>query len=253
VSNLVRALGFSISSLADFESTATAEAVVRRLFDVPALLRPNRFGEYEPADRPAATEQVMEQWLYQVGQRRADQPGLGNLIFDSSSGVRYQVGWHKAVEPRFSFIGGEIPLTLAAQPEALHSFLRLVRELAVIVDAVYGEVRNLSFPGWDLPFDLWKRLPDVAWATILGGPYVSMFGQTRVLSTPCSRVERLGPNHFWLEATNSPFEPVPEDVRSMIRAHLGEESFMSGGRWRYSSGVAPLFDVSAVTLRREGD
>jgi hypothetical protein len=92
----------------------------------------------------------------------------------------------------------------------------------------------------------WRRLPDIPWSAIMGEPYIEMFGAERLLSTPCEAFREIGPRHIWLQATASPFEPVPDEVRATIRAHLGEESVMSSGRWRYVDGIAPHFGVSKV-------
>jgi hypothetical protein len=74
-------------------------------------------------------------------------------------------------------VGGDISLSLVRKtPAALGGFLGLVKELVSIVTPVYGEVRNMSFAGWDLPFDLEKRLPDVPWVSVYGPPpYVALF------------------------------------------------------------------------------
>ncbi len=250
--NVYPALGFSLSTLADFESEGLARAVVRRLVETISALTPATFDDYEPVKRPVnggAVGEAVDMWLNRAGPVVSG-PRSGSVLFENREGVRYQVGWRKADSPGFAFIGGEIPLTVASRDTVLEAFLHLVRDLAVVVDAAYGEVRNMSFKDWDRPLDLFRRLPDVPWSSIYGEPYLELFGTERIRSAPFFKTEPIAPRHVWAQASDSPFEQVPEPTRAAIRNHLGEDAFMSGGRWRYDTGRAPAFDVSRVVLRK---
>lgn len=246
MSNLIDAVGFSLNSLLDFAETTLAEKVLRRLLDNEAPLRPTTFGAYEPITQsitPRDLGSMTALWLGAFPNGRPDTgTSEGGILLACPSGVGYQVSWQKGSAPALPFVGGDVPLALLrGSPSVLESFLCLVKDLALIVDAAYGDIRNMSFPGWDLPFDLFKRLPDVPWGSLYGPPYISMFGRECIVTAPFHRIDEVGPSHLWLQASPSVLVPVDEETRARIRQHLGEEAFMSMGRWRYASGRAPRF------------
>ena len=78
-------------------------------------------------------------------------------------------------------------------------------------------------------------LPDIFWATVLGPPYVRLFGKECLLSTPASVVEELGPETIYLQVSES-ITDVVEDLesvrlrRDLIKAHLGRNAFFVSGR-----------------------
>lgn len=254
MSNLIQAVDFSLTSLTDFEDKKVAHGVLQRLMENEATLRPKRFSAYEPITEVIDASDlapVMDVWLNSASNTRGGvDMRHGSLLLGCSSGINYQVNWQKSKKPSFSFVGGNAPLSLLKKrSNILRAFFDLAKDLSLLLNSVYGEIRNMSFPGSDLPFDLLKRLPDVPWASVYGPPYVSMFGNERILSAPFHRIEPIHSSHLWLEASESVFDPVPEETRAAIRDHLGKEAFMSKGRWRYTSGTAPSFDFSRVVLR----
>ncbi|MEW6689059.1 MAG: hypothetical protein AB1452_08225 [Pseudomonadota bacterium] len=253
MTNLVEAIGFSLMSLADFEDGELALRVLRRLKKTPTELQPLKFGIHEPLDQRincSDLEPVLSVWPNSTANaREKGEPREAILLLEGSSGVGYMINWHKSKTPSFSAVDGHAPLGLLKNKRGiLGEFFDLFKDLAVAVDAVYGDIRNMSLKGWDLPFDLVRRLPDVPWVSIYGPPYVSMFGRERILSAPFLKIEEIGSSHLWLQASESVFDSVAEETRAAIREHLGAEAFMSKGRWRYSDGKAPAFDFSRVLL-----
>jgi len=76
-----------------------------------------------------------------------------------------------------------------------------------------------------------------------------MFGASLIESAPAFKVEKIDDEMYWLQATDSVFASVPEDRRAIIRKHFGEDAFMEGKEWRYSTGRAPSFDFSKTLYR----
>jgi hypothetical protein len=140
----------------------------------------------------------------------------------------------------FPFLGGSVATeVLRADNEILNLYLDLVRTLALAIEPVYGEIRNTAYPGWDSPFDLKVRLPDVPWVSIYGLPYLEHFGIERIRNAPFNSVTALSNTMIWAQATSSVFDEVTDQTKHVIRQHLGEDSFMRAPRWRYQSGSAP--------------
>ncbi len=260
MSNTLPALGFSLASLKNFEEANLARRVLETFLECRPPLRPKVLAAVEPATRPFSSRTLNEAigvWL-NSGANANDQQDSGHrrgtLVLRTSSPLGglggYLINWRRAkTDPGFSFVSGDCALaTIRGMPSLLGEFVSLFRDLAGLTDPTYGSVKNMSFKGWDLPFDFKVRLPDIPWLFILGKPYLDMFGRERVMSTPAHSVQEWGEHRVAIQATPSVLEPVPEPVRSAIRAHLGDAAFMCGGRWRYKDGWAPSFDFSEVSL-----
>lgn len=255
MSTLIDAIGFSLVSLENFEDENLAYRVLDRLTTASSKeLSPKRYGYDEPVTEKldkGNLRPVIERWLYGPGDGEwPSEEREGGVILRCSSLTGYQVSWRKAFEPSFSFVGGQIDISLLReQPSLLKEIEKVVRDLIPLVLPVYGEIRNMSLKGADLPSDLRRRLPDVPWISIYGLPYVSLFGRERLLSAPFRHVEEGLSGCIWAQASVSVFEAVPNEVKTAIRMHLGDDAFMSGGRWRYTDGKAPEFDFSKVQVR----
>ncbi len=239
-------------TLKHFEQPALAERVIRTLLNSPSFLVPKVFGTSTPLTTVIDSgniQPLIDCWL---PSRKKAPPGPvkipdGLLLMDFAPQGGYLVHWRKLTVPSFAGLSGTVPWPiLDADPFRFDQLVALTKELITLVNPVYGDIQNMNLSGWDTPLDLQKRLPDVPWLSIYGEPYIKLFGEERILSAPFYKIGRLSSGHFWLQATESIRHPVPNEVRSAIRTHLGEESFMAHPKWRYRDGKAPDFDFSNV-------
>ncbi len=238
-------VAFSMLSLRDFDDEALAQRVIERLMNTPKALRPERFGPYEPLRRipDDAQQPLIDVWLNSEVRKHGRMPQSSLLLLEGPSGVTYQFSWRKGKAPSFSGVAGTIPIRLLRRkPEVFQRWLELIKDIVRDTDPVYGEIKSMALPGWNRPFDLQKRLPDIPWVSIYGEPYISFFGEEKIQRAPFLRVDRLPSGHFWLQAGESVLEPVSESKKAEIRKHFGEECFMSGRRTRYREGRAPNFE-----------
>ena len=256
MANLVPGVTFSLLSLANFESEAFARRLIERFIATSPILRPRKFGAFEPAKESLTNSSFGKaiHILLNSGANAMNQVQFGcrrgSLVLSSPSAVSgYQINWERAVDPSFSLVGGDLAhSTIESSPESLVELVRLFCDLAEITEAVYGEVRNMAVKHWDLPFDLKIRLPDVPWIALFGRPYLEMFGRDRVLSVPAFSTRECGSSHVLVQSTPSVMEPINDAVKDAIRTYLGADAFMAGNRWRYKDGTAPQFDYSNVVL-----
>jgi len=255
MSNLIDGLGFSLSSLEYLGDESKAEQIVTTLLAAPRFAVPKTYGAAQPLKLKIDPTNPLPIIDFLRPKRNALHSSLAvkypdaMLLLEFPPNGYYMVHWKKDVSPSFAGVSGGVPwATLTQESGRLEDYVRLASTLAAITNAVYGEVRNMAIPGWDLPFDLLKRLPDIPWISIYGQPYVEMFGEARIRSAPFYKIEQQQSGHFILQATKDPREAVPESVKAAIRNHLGESCFMSGRRWRYSNGRAPAFDFGNVFL-----
>jgi hypothetical protein len=241
---LYAGITFSLSFTETFEDAERAARVVSILLSSNESVRPVAYGVVDasaPIEAPSAPVEILRNsagqgsWL------------AGSLVMAANQHCSYQVQWNRGgPRPTFPFIGGRLmEPAFAGSPLILNHFLRTIRDLALALSPIYGDVRSMAVENWDLPFDLAVRLPDIAAISLYGPPYVGLFGARQIESAPFEHIEKLAPDLYWLEAGNSVMQPVAETRRAAIRAHLGERAFMAGRKWRYMDGMHPEFEWPA--------
>lgn len=251
--NRIGGIGFCLNSLEDFDDRDLAECVIRAILNGPTFMVPTKYGRDQPLKSvidPTDISPLINLWVPRIKNKSTSPMTFpeGLLLMEFARNGDYLIHWKKADEPLFPGVSGGVPWCLLKdRPERLNEFIGLVKVLTTLLNPVYGDIQNLAIGGWDTPLDLEKRLPDIPWISIYGAPYIEMFTEQRILSAPFWETEKLPSGHYFLQATESPHKRVPEETRAAIRRHLGEDAFMSGGRWRYKSGRAPSFDFSNVT------
>lgn len=232
-------INFVLFSEQDFETRVPVSAVLKILMSAPAILRPTHYGLNEAEEPIEDLEDVIDMVVMKgrpkVGRR------FGGAVLRAGDGCTYQLQWAKMQDPSLPFFMGSLPLEPSEllQPR-ITAVYELLTKLIPVVDAVYGEVRNMAMPYADAPIDLWTRLPDIPAVSIYGLPYVKMFGEDNVLEASFLVIRRLSGGRYWLEAARSILEPVAEEVKAAVRSHLGEDAFMQGRKRFYKRSRAPL-------------
>ncbi|WP_254459649.1 hypothetical protein [Xanthomonas sacchari] len=240
MSNLIQGITFSLfSAKSNFEREMVSK-IIEELLGAPEEIRPRSFGFFS-GDKPIRESAEVLDLIFKKSQV---QPDAISLVLEFGGGG-YQLQWNKTEPPEFCFIGGTLRNNLiSSKPGALDCFIDLFKGLATIFDVSYGEIRSMAVKNWDNPVDLWKRLPDIPSISIYGKDYIDMFGRCRIESAPFLKVKILSEELYVLYAADDVVSPVDEKTKDQIRAHLGEDSFMSGGKWRYKDGVHPHFNFS---------
>ena len=237
---------FALYSEQDFEKPGAVGRVLEHLMSAPLGLRPTHYG-YNEANEPITNMDAVVEMAVGGAASHAQGQRLGGVLLRSGQSCGYQVQWAKMDAPSFSLFFGSLerkaPPSLEPRIAALYD---LLKSIASIVQAVYGEVRDMSTPYSGVPVNLTKRLPDIPAVSIYGLPYVSMFGEQNLRKAPFHRIEQLVGGRYWLEASESVFERVAEETKAAIRSHLGEDAFASDGKRLYRTGRAPHFDMSAL-------
>lgn len=242
MSNSIDGLSFSLFFARDFEGPEIASEIVRVFLSSNRSVRPVKYGVFGP-DEDIVDAASVADTLMNIespdGRSRS-----GSLILERNRGCGYQVQWNKSNQPGFSFIGGHLMFSsYGKHGGALDGFIDLVKDLVVQLSPVYGEIRSMAAKGWDTPINLLLRLPDVPPVSIYGKEYIEFFGHEKIEGAPFIKREKVG-SCYWLVASEILEEDVPSAVRSSIRSFLGEKSFMADGKWKYSDGNAPNFDLS---------
>jgi hypothetical protein len=206
---------------------------------LPELL-PDKYGYWEPIDRRfdrSNFEEVLNDWQW------------GFLSVKKKPSVDANIWMRKGAKQQlhstliFRLESG------AASDAKLLDFLRAVSneingDFACLHILTPGEVARglknwavspLDKKGTKFSFliaskDLQQRIPDVYWVTVFGAPYIGMFGEEKLLSSPVYHSDRLSNGSVMLQLTEelSDVERQPEAielVRSAVKTHLGQDAF----------------------------
>lgn len=245
MTNQAFGIAFSVNSVADFSRHELAEEVVGFLLRQEPAFVPTRYAQYPPAKTMILGHfsDVVDTWTSKTTRSTSDpESASGGVALESATGVRYLVSWEGRRDAPPPSVAGVVPDSIWSAHDALLHLQRIVEQMCVLTGAFYGEARTM-LPGWEKPYDFRLRLPDVPWLFVLGPPLVDHFGKARLLSSPVFRVAEYSPGFVSLLVTHSPEEGLSENVKARVREHLGDENFMSGGRWRYKNGGLPPLTV----------
>jgi hypothetical protein len=226
-------------------------------------LLPDRFGYCEPIDQPFDPRDIETalngwQWSFFAVKRR---PAVDASIFKRKATQRLHAGWSLAADVGAASQAELITFLKMASVtlQADFSCLHLLTQSELQRGRASGVVTALDKKATKFHFliasrELQQRIPDLFWATVLGGPYVEMFGRDRLLSAPAFSAESLSNETVLLQTTEKltdveQHSDVFNEARSRIKAHLGRDAFFrtedSGDR----SYRAPQFKFEEAQSR----
>jgi hypothetical protein len=244
MSNLLNGLAFSLSCLTDLADQKIAQEVINVFLASASGVKPRKAGAFQ-ADSDIRDAQALVRLLVNEDSLHEGMQG-GSLVLEVSKDCGFQVQWNKSPHAGFPFVGGHLMFpAISKNSGLLDDFLALIKELVRVTSPAYGEVRSMAVRGWDAPMNLELRLPDVPSVSIYGREYIDMFGREKIDTAPFVAREIVG-ECYWLVAHQPVIEGVPDEQRQRIRNHLGADAFMADGKWKYSDGRAPNFNLSAL-------
>jgi hypothetical protein len=239
MSNVSGNIGFSLISLEDFEDELFAQQVIDALLSAPESLRPKTYSVLEE-DKKIITIDELIYALLKPKDETVDVKTV-TLLLKYENHCGYQISWDKLHEPGFQLVSGRCQIDLLKQqPHIFIDFCALIKKLIKIVKPVYGYLQNDTLKGSFAAFNLTSRLPDPRHVSILGAPYVELFGRAAIESAPFEYIEEIAPGYYWLQANESVFDPVPEAKKRAIREHFGEDAF--GRKLKGKPSRVPKFD-----------
>lgn len=254
MSDISQSIVFFLLSLEDFEDQYLAQKVIDIFVSAPDALCPQTYNLLRGKRKIKFKEELVNAFV--GSETNYPCPEIAKsvtLLLDREERCDYQVSWNKyarLTEPSFQMISGGVDIPLLQEiPELLEEFCTLAKEISAASKCVYGHIQSAAFRGWSTPVDLSVRLPDIRPMSIYGYPYIELFGRKAIESAPFLKIEKISPDSYWLEANKSVFEQVDEERKKSIREHFGENAFMVGKKWRYSSGRSPVFDFSKILLK----
>lgn len=231
-------VSFSIRSLKDFQDAELADQVLQEINRAGKDFIPDVYGEDEGSKTekydPTHHELLIRHWADEGGMVGIQRSFSSSLLFMKRRGkpkTEYLMQWIKNQQATFNSLRFSVDLDFLRDKENLRRFMGLGERLLVLLEPVQGSIWNLMLPEWCGPIKLRVRHPELAWINYFGKPYIDLFGREQLLSAPCFRTFEIGKDIIALQMTENLFQPIPSDVRSAVKKHLGEDAFVEEGKW----------------------
>jgi hypothetical protein len=204
------------------------------------MLLPDKFGNWEPIDRPfdaRNVEAALDAWKWPFLAVKNNPSVRANVWMRKDANQHLHSSWTFDLDPTaasqedlLAFLK-EACLAVKADFAYLHLLTRLELEQgrqSRMVHALDRKASKFHFAIYSK--DLQQRIPDLLWATVLGSPYSEMFGRDRLSPTPAYISEPLSNEMVLLQMTPrlSDIEDRSDlfsESRGSVKAHLGQEAF----------------------------
>jgi hypothetical protein len=259
---------FKMFSLRDFESESFAAAVLKEIWASEECFIPKRFGLYKMNGKVEGNDfsELIKLWMNSENNSLNDNCSQGKLFAErkGSNSVIYSMSWKKSNNYSFNTFSITASIKLLSNENKLKSFMNICYKLAPLIEPVYGEMSNWSFPEALTAIDLMVRIPELNYMVIFGKPYIELFGKDKLLNTPCFKVNEITEDIISLQLSDSVFNPVEDSVRTEVKEYLGKDCFVENGKIahdyrdgtfeedgklypKYRDGITPVFDFTNTT------
>jgi hypothetical protein len=247
-------LQLSVLSPCVLSGKADAARIVRTLLSAPSAV-PTKYGYWEPLRSPFKMDQlesVLERWPSDLLWKR-DRPRVSGSFFWSGdkdgTTVEVSAGQQDSLVTELTGLLQRWAVQLRADFGLLH----VLTAADIRVGVQSGAVQHLDKEGRRSVLTVFRRhlrryCPNLYWATIVGPPYVELFGRERVRSLPAYQVEELAPDLFYVQLTEQigDVRERPgefEAARDRAKAHLGGDAFFEVALGRDHGYRVPQFQL----------
>ncbi len=206
---------------------------------------PDRYNNWEPINRPfdlSKRAEILDAWEWPFLARRR-KPRMEASIWMRRDDRPLHALWFIDVHAEPAKAGGAILRFIQAATDTLQADFASCTALTD-AEIANGRVNHTveyldsahTKPGFAIfSQHLQQCIPDLYWLTVLGEPYLRLFGRARLLSAPVFRAEPVGDRAVSLQLTASLSDMVEDpdgfaQVRRRVKAHLGENAFFSPDR-----------------------
>ncbi|NOU74245.1 hypothetical protein GC098_23085 [Paenibacillus sp. LMG 31458] len=220
---------------------------------------PQYFGKYEPVKMKYDINNldgVIELFLNESEnkeRRNASPPHEeGRLLLEKKRGhkVSSTISWKKNNYADFNYLSFSMGVDWMQDSSNFNRFFELSKQLITTLDLVQGNIQNQSIPYKSDPRDLKLIHPRLHWMNFFGPPYIELFGKEKLLSCPCFKMIEISDQVIALQLTEDLFEPIPEELKTAVKLHLGVDAFLEEGltlrHYKDKTTLVPDFDFSQV-------
>jgi hypothetical protein len=223
---------------------------------LPNLL-PDKFGNWEPINRPFELqhiETVLQAWKWPFFAVKKSPAVDASILMRKGAKQHLHATWILRLDANavnqvqlIEFLK-MASVALQADFSCLHLLTppELERGRASkVVSALDKKATKLRF--MVASRDLQERIPDLFWATVLGAPYVELFGRDCLLSAPAYRAESLSSGMVLVQMTEQISDvekraDVFNETRSQVKTHLGAKAFFQPERVTADGYRVPQFN-----------
>lgn len=251
-------------SLKNFQDEELSRSVISSINSCGNDFIPQKYDIYEPLKRKYSSENmndVVSLWMnYEVNQRykqNGEKIAAGQVVMQRKKKpeLDYLINWKKSSETQFNIFTFSVEIDYLKEPGNYLKYMSICKQFIKIIEPVYGEITNCSFPNYSQPVDIQIRLPEPQWMLILGKPYFDMFGKEKLLNTPCYGIEVIEDRIVLLQIDNDLFSEVQQSQKDRVKYYLGESAFVWSGNkvlaYKNKENMTPKFDFSGVLFEEE--
>jgi hypothetical protein len=149
--------------------------------------------------------------------------------------------------------------SVALTEEAFRSRIAaLAKQLAVLSHATFLRVGGgKGYPKVSTNrLGLGAGLPGLYWINVFGPPFVRVVGKDRLLASPAFEVQELGDDVVYLRVSDEFSAPLDEgwaDTYRNLKAHIGQEFFVTAGGQVSAHGVLGISDLVRLLWRARAE
>jgi hypothetical protein len=156
-------------------------------------------------------------------------PDINYVVLTNSDRVKRDVifGLRINMLDAYSLISFCVTHSYFNSDEKLQKFLNIGKEIAGIINPIYGLVHDdadfVEIMGGQ-PVKILEKIPGVFWGNYFGEPYISKIGKQKLLSSTVYKVEELKNGDIYLQISDTPFKSSSDEERKIqknIAKHLG--------------------------------
>lgn len=237
----------------DFQTEQIAKDIITTMNKYPRF-SPTLYDSTEPLKKSfdiSRMDELIDLWMNsEVNKLWVEKEyASGSFIAKRKSKLKtdFFASWTKNQQAQFNLCSVTVELKELTTDNFWEEFMELCFAFINIVEPVYGNI-SILIPNKSEPINLNIRLPELKWITILGQPYIELFGKEKLLSTPCYKVHEYSHSIIGLQMVNSVYDEIPSELKKAVKMHLGEEAFVEEGKGikRHKTGLTPIFDYSGV-------
>lgn len=255
----IKNVGMSLLSTKDFQDEKVVLNILEKINNSPFV--PDVYGFSEPLKYKYDIGDTLGPariWMHEDVNKKLSKynQAAGSLMLQAKNEEKgvFDFNWSKIEnKPEFNYASFIVGIDYLTEDENYKEFTKLCKKMILEIEPIYGFITNYNLFNSRAPYNIKIRLPEIRWMNFYGKPYVEMFGKEKLLSAPCYKAEVITEDIISIQATEDLFKDIPDEVKSDIKMHLGEDAFV----WRnkdaisYKDGKVPNFDFSGVLFKKE--
>jgi hypothetical protein len=215
---------------------------------------PSRYGIYDPLNKDFDLEnldEVLKDWDKSFSWKSQRLASEGNVCMgdENTHAEIYLSGKSKFIEYKQA-VHFFLESCILVEPDFAYIHLFSEEELDAVSEHAEADLYDLVMPfrRGVVIRELRKYIPNLCWGTVLGLPYVKLFGKENILSAPVSIIRELPNGAIYLQLSEKlddlkkNYQKV-DSIRQLAKQHLNHNAFLDPMLGTHHAYNTPEFDL----------